>query len=110
MSKPMTEEYANVVYDALVKHAGAPESRRGEFVYHQTNEFCIEYRFMGSLGFGGKFWRNAGSLRDGSWGEMWYVNNYSEDETVNSVAMVNRTNDALYVLADLFLRREDDDS
>lgn len=99
---PMDETYANVVYDALVLHAGANKNGRAEFVYHQTSRFTPEYRFVGGLGFGGKFWRTVGTRNDGTWGEKWLVNNYSEDDTVERVAMVNRTNAALNVLCELF--------
>lgn len=77
----MREKTANGVYDVLVAHCGAREASREDFVYTHTREFCIEYRFMGSLGFGGKFWRNHSFRPDGTYGEHWYVSNYREDET-----------------------------
>jgi hypothetical protein len=67
---PLTVEQANAVYDILVRYAGASEHNRDDFVTIQTHQPCTEYRFMGSLGFGGKFWRNDG---------RWYVSAYPED-------------------------------
>lgn len=75
----LTKEQANAIYDILVDKAGAYEGDRPGFVYHESNEYCSEYRFMGSLGFGGKFWRNVGLRSDGTYGEVWYVNVYPED-------------------------------
>jgi len=71
--KRLTEEFANKVYDILVKEAGASESMRDNFVQvHGLKEEypCWEYRFQGKFGFGGKYWseRNA-------------VNYYQENHT-----------------------------
>jgi hypothetical protein len=98
----MTVEQANAVYDVLAEHAGAsdafvgesadaPVPPRAEFVFHQTREHVTEYRFMGSLGFGGKFWRNA---------DAWYVTAYSEDVKgrPERAQAVNDTNAALAAL------------
>jgi len=65
----LTAAQANAVYDLLVQHAGASEEGRESFVSAETSQHCTEYRFGGSLGFGGKFWRNAGA---------WYVTAYPE--------------------------------
>lgn len=94
----MTEKQANDVYDILVDFAGAKDSWRGDFVYHQTNEVCVEYRFQGALGFGGKFWRTVGTRLDGSFGEMWLINQYPEDENETTLEMILDTNEALEVL------------
>jgi hypothetical protein len=67
----LTDEQANKVYDILVQHAGAQEDGRWDFVFHQTRGHVTEYRFMGLLGFGGKFWRTH-------W-PRWYVSAYPED-------------------------------
>lgn len=80
MSKDsLTKEQANAIWDILVDRAGAHESNRDYFVSHQSIQYCPEFRFMGSLGFGGKFWRNTGRRSDDTYGEVWYVNAYSED-------------------------------
>jgi hypothetical protein len=80
----VTEDQANAVYDVLVKHAGASEAARDEFVFMHVNGRCDEYRFIGSLGFGGKFWR-----RD------WRVSCYWEDATLARVEAIRVTNEAL---------------
>lgn len=67
--EPLTPEQANAVYDVLVEHAGASEDGRDDFVFLQTEEVVNEYRFMGRLGFGGKFWNYHG---------RWYVTAYPE--------------------------------
>lgn len=59
--KPLTEKMANKVYDILVAECGAsdrPDDRQW-FVCGQTREVVREWRFCGSLGFGGKFRRGA---------------------------------------------------
>lgn len=83
----MTEEVANAVFDILVTYAGANESIREDFVYHQSTSVCDEYRFQGALGFGGKFRRSWGRS-----GERWYVDQYPEDETPESVRKIDDTN------------------
>lgn len=70
MSTPLTAEQANAIWDVLVEHAGASELGRSDFVDVETWQDCTEYRFQGSLGFGGKFWRNR---------DRWYVTAYPED-------------------------------
>lgn len=95
---PLTHEQADAIYDVLVKTVGAPERQRGHFVHAQTNAYVSEWRFQGALGFGGKFWRNSGRRRDESWGELWYVNCYQEDETAATRRLISRANT---MLADL---------
>lgn len=58
------------------------------FVYHVTraDHPCMEYRFMGGLGFGGKF-RNNGNR-----GNAPYVDCYGEDETSERLEMMLKTN------------------
>lgn len=80
----MTEEQANAVFDVLVEHAGASEYGRDEFVQLHVEGRCDEFRFIGSLGFGGKFWR-----RD------WRVSCYREDVTPERVEAIRVTNEAL---------------
>jgi hypothetical protein len=80
----VTEDQANAVYDVLVEHAGASEEQRDEFVIMHVNGRCDEYRFIGSLGFGGKFWRHD-----------WRVSCYREDETPERVEAIRITNEAL---------------
>ena len=89
----MTPEIANAIYDTLVEHAGASESWRENFVHAQqiTDPICVEYRFQGRLGFGGKFWRTPSFNYP-----TWYVNAYIEDEARPEVRdMIAATNAAL---------------
>lgn len=85
MYDPMTEQAANDVYDVLVEECGATDTEltRRYFVLTQTGEFCTEFRFCGTLGFGGKFWRNA---------RRWYVNCYSEDMTSERQKTIDAAN------------------
>ncbi len=84
----MTEETASEVFDILVAHAGASEWMRDEFVYHLTHG-CKEFRFQGSLGFGGKLYVERDGLR---------VSCYREDETPARIEAIEKTNAALAAL------------
>lgn len=88
MAIPLTAVQANAVYDILVKHAGSAEEAREGFVYLQSNGHLPEYRFIGGLGFGGKFRRNG-------WKDRWYVDCYEEDLTPERQAMIEAANKAL---------------
>lgn len=91
MSRPLTAEQANAIWDVLVEHAGASQGGRADFVDVETWQDCAEYRFMGALGFGGKFWRNRG---------RWYVTAYPEDVKGRSERQqaIDATNAALAAL------------
>jgi hypothetical protein len=81
------EPIAHRIYDVLVRHAGATEHDRiGFVVAHTTDGGCWEFRFQGSLGFGGKFRNDAG---------RWRVDCYREDETPERLAVIEATNLAL---------------
>jgi len=69
---------ADVVYDILVTHAGAPESMRDNFVHYWGTP---EYRFGGLFGFGGKFWYSN-----------FTVNCYSEDLTPGRQILIDEVN------------------
>jgi hypothetical protein len=91
----MTRDEANAIYDILVRECGAAEGRdwsypgRAHFVAMLTCERPTdEYRFMGSLGFGGKFY--ARDMR---------VGYYGENRTPEREEMVRRANEALKALA-----------
>lgn len=84
----MTKHIANRIYDTLVVHCDAPDTRldRLQCCAHILQEFGrLEYRFQGSLGFGGKLWMN----RD------WYVSCYPEDQTPERDTAVTAANAAL---------------
>lgn len=79
-------------WDILVEHAGASKDPREKECFVRT---CLEknayyslreYRFCGSLGFGGKFWRYDGRL---------YVSYYPEDETPDRRKTVTKVNKLL---------------
>ena len=86
--RALTAEQANAVWDVLVEHAGASEDGREGFIFHAGSGNLTEYRFIGSLGFGGKFWLDR---HDGSW----RVTCYREDETAARLAAIGVTNAAL---------------
>ena len=80
----LTEQQANDVYDILVNTAGAHESMREPFVYEFSKEdHTREWRFGGKLGYGGKFRMNGNGV---------YVDCYLEDETKETIAIVETTN------------------
>jgi len=69
----VSEATLNRIYDILVKVCGASEGDRDSFVYNQSKRnHPTEWRFIGTLGFGGKFWRVYDRI---------YVNCYPEHET-----------------------------
>lgn len=85
------EPVANRIYDVLVRYAGAIESDRLGFVLahssaHSEPGGCREWRFQGSLGFGGKF-RNDNN--------RWRVDCYPEDLTQARNLIIAATNAAL---------------
>ena len=85
-----TSAKANQIYDILIEFAGPDNylTPRDSFVrwFVEDSRYSKEFRFQGSLGFGGKFWRNNDRL---------YVNCYSEDETPERMRVIERVNDAL---------------
>jgi hypothetical protein len=84
--EPLTAAQADAIYDVLVQHAGALEDERRHFVQVQTSQPCAEFRFRGSLGFGGKFRRTR---------DRWYVDCYEEDTTPERERAIRITNAAL---------------
>lgn len=86
------EEILGQMYDVLVKQAGAraDEYDRRSFVQCALNwdyRFTFEYRFMGSLGSGGKIWLPLD--RDPS------VSCYPENETPERMEAMRNTNQEL---------------
>ncbi len=75
------EELLNRVWDVLVEHVGARESWRGEFLaVHDT-----EFRFQGSLGFGGKVYGK----------HFLHIDCYYEDYTPERLDLIKRVNNIL---------------
>lgn len=91
----MNEKKANAIYDILVQECGAREDERPSFLFHQTAEQVSEWRFCGKLGFGGKFWRQGGSLFTK---ELIYVDCYKEDRTPERQAMIEAASKRLAAL------------
>ena len=89
----LSAEQTRAAFDILVRHCGVrgDAERWNSFEYHSAR--TTEYRFMGALGFGGKF-RNNGNR-----GGVPYVDCYPEDETPERRAMIERANQEL---AELF--------
>lgn len=93
-------DLAHRAYDLLVLHCGASADTddRERFVAFHTRshpDAHTEWRFQGSLGFGGKFWTQA-------WAEAPFdlrVTHYPEDHTPARCAAVETVNKALRALA-----------
>jgi hypothetical protein len=78
----------DAAYDVLVQTCGASEAGREMFLAAQPT---TEYRFIGLLGFGGKFWLNDGRV---------YVTCYPEDETDERRGRIAVANHLLAELVD----------
>lgn len=92
---PMTEQQAKAVYAVLQETCGAGDDELS-FVYEFTKELpTTEWRFGGSLGFGGKFRYPRMS-----------VDCYPEDESAARLAMISAANAKLAVLKTEFERAE----
>jgi len=80
-----------MIFDVLVKHAGAsPYDKRMFVMQHSSGTGCQEWRFQGLLGFGGKYWSETNT-----------VNCYREDMTDERREVIERTNAALARLAQI---------
>jgi len=84
-----SSELYEACWDILVEHADARNGLRGfnkiSFVssYLETHYPATEWRFQGSLGFGGKFWRINGGLS---------VTCYTEDLNPERDAIIKKVN------------------
>lgn len=83
----MNAETKRQVWALLVEHCGANPGQWPEFEYHFPG--CGEFRFQGSLGFGGKVYAGSWSSRDVR------VGCYREDETPERRAAIDTVNEAL---------------
>lgn len=91
----ITPEQCDEVIRILVDECGMRQpDRYCAFRYHvaEATEACREYRFCGSLGFGGKF-RNNGNHNDTP-----HVDCYPEHETPERLAMIELANARLSAL------------
>jgi hypothetical protein len=92
----ISRQIASLIYDILVQ-IGAPEGMREAFIHsHSKDEFQMEWRFQGKLGFGGKFWNEWSYLEEKP---KWRVSCYTEDENVKTDKIIKDTNEKLYALA-----------
>lgn len=92
----MFDMIADRIWDILVVYVGASERQREDFASWFLENTGPEYRFIGSLGFGGKFWNNA---------NKWYINCYAEDETVERKESIKMVNKLLFELKEKHLIR-----
>lgn len=74
------------VYDVLVQEVGAPNRPFDREHFLRAWPASPEYRFGGTLGFGGKVWFNAGRI---------YVTAYPEDITELRQAAIDAANERL---------------
>lgn len=91
------------VYDVLERLAQAPPGRRESFIecFTQVAESdrrwnSVEFRFMGFLGEGGKFWADP---------EWFLVSCYLEDRNRDRIEAIYQTNEALKPLFEEYQRR-----
>jgi hypothetical protein len=82
------KELGHKVYDIL-EDIGASPNMRMAFVDGQAREDIHEWRFMGLLGFGGKFWNEWSYLNEKY---EWRVSCYSEDENPKREKIIEETN------------------
>ena len=97
-SVPLVEYEGHRVYDVLVDLCGAVDdlgNRTQWACFWDKRHDLREYRFIGSLGFGGKFWVNSG---------RWYVTCYREDETIERLAIIEAANARLAALLEEYDR------
>jgi hypothetical protein len=91
-TNPLTEDQAKAVYQILVDECGARAEDPYEFVLEFTSDSpCNEWRFQGSLGFGGKFRYPKMS-----------VDCYTEDETKERNLAIQKANTRLEELKKTF--------
>lgn len=74
------------VWAILVEECGADRTEPARLDFERHWPDCREYRFMGSLGFGGKVWAPSTYRRAP------YVSCYSEDETPERRSAIQRAN------------------
>lgn len=94
----ISREVAYQIWNILRECCGASEDSYDSIHFADVAETqgITEWRFGGSLGFGGKFWANK---RPGQSGMVFYVSCYREHETPERSAMIQNANERLYRLA-----------
>ena len=97
-----SREHWERVYNVLVEECGAWPRDSDHYVWEQfisymnQRERWFEFRFMGDLGFGGKFHRDE----QGFSGPHYSVSCYPEDSTPERQAAIDRANERLTLLLD----------
>jgi len=88
MRTTFTMAEAMQIWHILADHAGASRNEydRHGFVIEAMSGKWTEWRFIGKLGHGGKVWNNCGRV---------YVTCYSEDETPERLAIIEKVNSLL---------------
>ena len=91
---PIPEVWAGRILDLLIQDAGAHARDRDQFMRWAKDGYS-EFRFCGTLGFGGKFWNNAG---------RWYISCYKEDSTPERERTIQAVNEKLVFLHECALQ------
>ena len=82
-----SKDQSNLLFDQLRFFCGASEKQRDNFVYLFSKAAPpTEYRFNGSLGYGGKFRNNNNGV---------YVDCYQEDETPERLSDIEKCNEQI---------------
>ena len=77
----MKTDVKEKIWQILEEHAGAYPNNKDNFLANWPE--CTEYRFCGSLGFGGKIWHNCRKV---------YINCYSEDLNPKKQKVIDKVN------------------
>lgn len=88
----MSIPQASVVFDVLVELCGAREAKREDFMRYLTSDTHMghEFRFMGSLGSGGKLYWDGRNPP--------YVGCYGEDRDAEAERAISKANAHLKLL------------
>lgn len=78
----LTPSIAREIFQVLMEECEAHSDDEDSFVYAQERG-CSEFRFMGNLGFGGKFYCED---------YEWRVGCYKEDDTPERIERIHRVN------------------
>lgn len=91
VNRPVTDLLARSIYACLMLGCDAPMDRQqiDLFARYMMEDDVLEWRFMGSLGQGGKFSLNSDGI---------CISCYPEDETPERLAAIERTMRGLRVL------------
>ena len=85
----LTPAMAHLLYTLFEYQFRVLPSQRWTFVKYITNREQGEFRINGTLGHGGKFYKNLKTACP------WYVDMYPEDQTDEQIDHIVRVNDAL---------------